>query len=51
LFLLRGKFRFRLLVKAQREINLPDFIRQWVQAQSPPASVRIKMDIDPQSFL
>lgn len=51
LFLLRGKFRFRLLVKAQREINLPKLIKAWVDAQAPSSSVRIKTDIDPQSFL
>jgi len=51
LFLLRGKFRFRLLVKAQRNVNLPECVKRWVEAQSPHSSVRIKTDIDPQSFL
>ena len=51
LFLLRGKFRYRLLVKAERNVNLPDFIKQWVEAQDIPSSVRVKMDIDPQGFL
>lgn len=51
LFLLRGKFRFRLLVKAERTINLPKLVKEWVDAQDPPSSVRIKADIDPQSFL
>ena len=51
LFLLRGKFRYRLLIKAERQINLPDFMKQWVDAQDYPSSVRVKTDIDPQSFL
>lgn len=51
LALLRGKYRYRLLVKAERSINLPDMMRNWVDAVKAPSSVRIKLDIDPQSFL
>lgn len=51
LALLRGKYRYRLLVKAERNINLPDLMRGWVEAVKAPSSVRIKLDIDPQSFL
>ena len=51
LFLLRGKFRFRLLIKAERQINLPKLMKEWVDAQNAPSSVRIKTDIDPQNFL
>ena len=51
LFMLRGKFRYRMLVKADRNINLPDMMRSWVEGVKAPSSVRIKLDIDPQSFL
>lgn len=51
LALLRGKFRYRLMVKADRSINLPDVMRGWVEGVKAPSSVRIKLDIDPQSFL
>ena len=51
LYMLRGKFRYRLLIKAERTINLPDYMRSWIEAQEHPSSVRIKTDIDPQSFL
>jgi primosomal protein N' (replication factor Y) len=51
LFMLRSKFRYRLLIKAPRNINLPDLMRNWVETANPPSSVRIKLDIDPQSFL
>ncbi len=51
LFMLRGKFRYRLMVKADRSINLPDMLRNWADSLKPPSSVRIKLDIDPQSFL
>ena len=51
LFMLRGKFRYRLLVKADRAINLPDLMRAWIDGQHASSTVRIKIDIDPQSFL
>jgi primosomal protein N' (replication factor Y) (superfamily II helicase) len=51
LFMLRGKFRYRLLVKAERTVNLPDTIRRWIDNQSPPSNVKIKIDMDPQSFM
>ena len=51
LYMLRGKFRYRLLVKADRAINLPDTMRGWIETQEHPSSIRVKIDIDPQSFL
>ncbi len=51
LFMLRGKFRYRLLVKSARNINLPDVMRGLVDSVKAPGGVRIKVDIDPQSFL
>ena len=51
LSLLRGRYRYRLLARAARNINLPDIMKQWVQSQQPPSAVRIKTDIDPISFL
>jgi primosomal protein N' (replication factor Y) len=51
LFMLRAKFRYRLLVKAQRNINLPDLMKKWVDGVKTPSNTRIKIDIDPQSFM
>ena len=51
LSLLRGKFRYRFLVNAPRNINLPNFMRSWVDSVKHPRSVRIKIDIDPMSFM
>jgi len=51
LYRLSGKFRYRLLVRAERTVNLPDTMRQWVNSCAAPSSVRVKIDIDPMSFL
>ncbi len=51
LFMLRSKFRYRLMVKADKSVNLPDMLKSWAESIKPPSSVRVKLDIDPQSFL
>ena len=49
---LRGRHRFRLLVKAPRSADLQGFLRALL-AHAPPdrGGVRTQVDIDPQSFL
>ena len=48
---LRGQHRRRFLVKAGRETRLQPYIRQWLAAVKVPSGVRVKVDIDPYSFL
>jgi primosomal protein N' (replication factor Y) len=52
LSLLRGKFRFRLLIKAPRQLDVQSFIRTILaNAPKPASQLRVTIDIDPQSFL
>jgi len=52
LALIRGRYRFRLLVKAPREVDLQGFLRLWMD-RAPPAkgSIRVTIDVDPYNFL
>jgi primosomal protein N' (replication factor Y) (superfamily II helicase) len=52
LALIRGRYRFRLLVKAARGFDVSAYLRQWLAA-APKAKGKIKLevDVDPQSFL
>jgi primosomal protein N' (replication factor Y) len=52
LALIRGRHRYRLLVKATRDADLQAYIRQWLAA-APAAkgSLRLSVDIDPYNFL
>ncbi len=50
LSLLRGRFRYRLLLKAARQIKTPALARQWLAQVTPPNQVRIRVDIDPYNF-
>lgn len=51
LAMLRGRHRFRLLVKAPREAPLQAILRRWTAEKRWPKSVRVQIDIDPYSFL
>ncbi len=49
--LLRGRYRYRLLLNARRSAQLQDIIRQWLGGISLPPGVRLGVDIDPYSFV
>jgi len=50
--LIRGRFRFRILVQSARNIDLQKYLRQWMKcAPRPKGNIRVQIDIDPQSFL
>ncbi|OWR21254.1 Primosomal protein N' [Brevundimonas diminuta] len=51
LALVRGRRRKRLLVRADRDVNLQAFLRAWLTRVKVPASVRLTVDVDPYSFL
>jgi primosomal protein N' (replication factor Y) (superfamily II helicase) len=51
LTMLRGRYRQRLLVHAQRSVELQTIMRQWLNTIEWPKSVRVGVDIDPYSFL
>jgi primosomal protein N' (replication factor Y) len=49
--LLRGRHRWRLLVKSDPAINLQAFLKAWLAGTRPKGSLRIDVDVDPYSFL
>jgi primosomal protein N' (replication factor Y) len=47
----RGRHRFRLLVKAPRTYDLSGYLRDWLSAAPKPrGNVQLEVDIDPMSF-
>jgi len=48
---LRGQHRMRLLLHADKSVKVQPLIRRWVSETPEIKSVRIKIDIDPYSFL
>ena len=50
--LIRGRYRFRLLVKTERQVDLQGYLRAWVGRAPPPrGGIKVAIDVDPQSFL
>ena len=51
LSILRGRHRRRLLLKANQTIRVQKIVRQWLSATKIPRGVRVKVDVDPYSFM
>jgi len=49
--ILRGRFRYRLLLRARRGVDVQSVLRAWLSKANPPNQVRIQVDVDPVSFL
>lgn len=50
--LIRGRFRFRILIQTGKGTDLQKWLRQWMEvAPKTRGSIRIQIDVDPQSFL
>jgi len=49
--LLRGRYRYRLLINARRSAELQTIIRGWLGALRFPKGVRVAIDVDPYSFV
>jgi primosomal protein N' (replication factor Y) len=52
LAVVRGRHRFRLLVKSARGFDLSAYLREWLSAApKPKGNIKLEVDVDPQSFL
>ena len=51
MYRIRGKYRQRLLVQAEKNINLQKLMGEWLGAFKVPSAVRVQVDVDPQSFV
>jgi primosomal protein N' (replication factor Y) len=47
---LRGRTRERLLVQAEKTVDIQSYVRTWLAAVKIPTGVRLTIDIDPMSF-
>ena len=51
LALVRGRRRKRLLVRANRDVDLQAYLAAWRARVKVPSSIRLVIDVDPYSFL
>jgi primosomal protein N' (replication factor Y) len=47
----RGRTRYRFLLKANKETNIQKYLEFWISNQKKPSSIRLTVDIDPYYFL
>jgi primosomal protein N' (replication factor Y) len=52
LALIRGRHRYRLMVKSARGFDLSGYLREWMSAAPKrKGDLKLDVDVDPQSFL
>jgi primosomal protein N' (replication factor Y) len=52
LAVIKGRYRFRLLVKSLRNVDLSEYLREWLAAAPrTKGNLKLEVDVDPQSFL
>jgi primosomal protein N' (replication factor Y) len=52
LAVIKGRYRFRLLVKSLRNVDLAEYLREWLAAgPKTKGNLKLEVDVDPQSFL
>lgn len=51
LYRIRGRYRFRFLIQADRRVMPQKTIMDWLSRVKIPAAVDVRVDVDPQSFL
>lgn len=49
--LLRGKYRYRLLLKTAKNINIQEVLKKWLSMVKIKNNVRVDVDINPYSFM
>ena len=49
--MVRGRHRFRMLVKAKRDVNLQAFLHLWLKDVRPKGSLGLQLDVDPYNFM
>ncbi len=49
--MVRGRHRWRLLVKATRDVNIQGFLREWLKEMKPKGALNLQVDVDPYNFL
>jgi primosomal protein N' (replication factor Y) len=52
LAVVRGRYRFRILVKSPRAFDMSGYLRDWLsEAPKTKGTLKLEIDVDPQSFL
>lgn len=50
MYRIRGKYRYRILVQGDKKADLSKYLHTWLDELKIPSSLKVTVDIDPQSF-
>ena len=48
---IRNRYRYKFLLKTDKNVNIQEFIKQWLSKVKKPNTTRILIDVDPYNFL
>ena len=51
IYQIRNWYRMRFLVSGDKKANLQPIVRNWLNKIKQPANIRVKIDVNPQSFM
>jgi primosomal protein N' (replication factor Y) (superfamily II helicase) len=51
LSMIRGRYRYRFLVKSEKAVNIQAVIGNWLKGWKVPSKIRLQIDIDPYNFM
>lgn len=51
LSMIRGRYRYRFLIKSAKEVNIQSIISKWLRGKKVPSNTRLQIDIDPYNFM
>ena len=51
IYRIRSRYRYRFMIKSPKNFNVQYYINNFISTVKKPASIRIKIDIDPYSFI
>jgi hypothetical protein len=50
MYKIRNKFRYRIILRTSKQVNIQDYIHNWFNQFVTPASIKLKVDVDPYNF-
>lgn len=50
MYRIRGKYRYRILIQADKKLDMSAYLKAWLEPLKIPSSIKVTIDIDPQSF-
>lgn len=51
IYIISNRYRYRFIIKSDKSVNVNKVIQTWLKNAALPSSIKVKVDVDPYSFL